>query len=172
MNVLFELETEGGDFIWMQVLKLSEETSTLTEKISVSNNTVGGHVKIIDDIAAQTNLLALNAAIEAARADDAGRGFAVVSDEVRNLAQKSAEESGLIKSDISNSANAVTDMHLAQENIGSAISHIESATTQQSVAITQSSEAVNEISAGTNDLSSMLSEASRNIQKIDDQLNS
>ena len=47
-------------------------------------------VKTIDEIAFQTNLLALNAAVEAARAGDAGKGFAVVAEEVRSLAQRSA----------------------------------------------------------------------------------
>lgn len=77
--------------------EIIESTVQAIQKTAVQAEQIKEIVKIINGIAFQTNILALNAAVEAARAKDHGKGFAVVANEVRNLAQKSAENATQIE---------------------------------------------------------------------------
>jgi methyl-accepting chemotaxis protein len=136
-----------------------ERMSSSIVKIKESSDQTAKIVKTIDEIAMQTNLLALNAAVEAARAGEAGRGFAVVAEEVRNLAQRSAQaakntadmigesvknadEGVKISRDVSRSFEQITT---STRKVNDLISEIAAASKEQAAGIKQVNDAVSQM---------------------------
>ncbi len=138
-----------------------------------STRAIAGMTQQVKDIAEQTNLLALNAAIEAARAGEQGRGFAVVADEVRKLAEKSAQSASEIDQ-VTNSLNQKSS-HVegtVQAGLRALLTtqeHIERVSkvlNEASDAVTQSSHGVSDIATSVSEQSIASTEIARNVEKI------
>lgn len=93
-----------------QVMKSTQSTKEVAEKLLNGVGEIGITLNVINEIAASTNLLALNASIEAARAGEAGRGFAVVAGEVGNLAKNTHDSLTEVQGIIGRIQENVTEM--------------------------------------------------------------
>ena len=89
--------------------ELANKTAHSMEDINHEVMAINEAIRVIDQIAFQTNILSLNAAVEAATAGEAGKGFAVVAQEVRNLANRSADAANEIKALVESAASKAND---------------------------------------------------------------
>ena len=153
------------------------------DKIKASSDQTAKIVKTIDEIAFQTNLLALNAAVEAARAGDAGKGFAVVAEEVRSLAQRSAEAAKntaeLIEGAVKNAEGGVTitgevrtiltDIVEGSKKVNDLIAEIASASKEQADGIKQITEGVTTMDKVTQENSANSEESAAAATQLNEQ---
>jgi methyl-accepting chemotaxis protein len=167
-----EISTEGSEIIQRTAAEMGAIAQTVAQASSViqalgeESQQISSVVQVIKEVADQTNLLALNAAIEAARAGEQGRGFAVVADEVRKLAERTAQSTGDISTMIGkmqvSSKEAVEEMErvvkqvesgqtLAQD-AGERIHAILEESQRVSAAVTEISNALKEQSQASSDI--------------------
>jgi methyl-accepting chemotaxis protein len=161
-NIAKQLVIETADAASDGQNKMKEMTEAM-DNISRSSEDIAKIIKVIDEIAFQTNLLALNAAVEAARAGKYGKGFAVVAQEVRNLAERSAqaakETSELIDSSSKKVRQGVNFTQATAESLGQIVinvikvkdlvSEIAVASDEQSKGINEVNKAMVQINQGT-----------------------
>ena len=135
------------------------------EQIAKSANEISNIIGVIDEIAFQTNLLALNAGVEAARAGEAGKGFAVVAQEVRELAQRSANAAKEIKALITTSNDQVQQGVQLVGDTGKALETIVSEVQEINRHVVSIVEAAQEQSSGLQQINTAVNQMDQDTQK-------
>ena len=134
-------------------------------RINDASQQVGNIISEIEDIASQTNLLSLNASIEAARAGEAGRGFSVVADQIRQLAEQSANSAAETRTLIETSLNAIADgsktVDIVNDSINRVVEGIE--------LIAQSSKSISEMA---NEQAEAMKQAEQGVSQISEVIQS
>ena len=156
---------------------------TAMGRIEGSSQKIEDIVGMIDEIAFQTNLLVLNAAVEAARAGDAGKGFAVVAQEVRNLAQRSAQASKEIKGLIAESSSQVRsgadlvkgagktleDILGSVKRVADIVAEIAAASAEQASGIDQVNQAITQMDEMTQQNAALVEESTAAAHSLEEQ---
>ena len=161
----------------------SQKASTASgnmEQLGIAAKAIGKVIETITDISEQVNLLALNATIEAARAGDAGKGFAVVANEIKELANQTAEATqdikekiGAIQGTTSITVSQIVEITNVIKDVNDVVSSIATAVEEQSTAtreivgnVSHASQGIQEVNENVNQSSQVSTEISTDITDI------
>jgi methyl-accepting chemotaxis protein len=145
-------------------VELSRQMAQAMEEITNAATHIREITDTVNQVAFQTNLLALNAAVEAARAGEHGKGFAVVAEEVRALAQRSADASREIKALIETTVNKVNAGSQLVTKVAGAMEEINVTTLALSQSMEEIAMAASEQSAGIEELNRAVSQVDQTTQ--------
>jgi len=186
MNQVMEF-AKDANVIAHEAISLSTRGTTTMDLLGTAANEIGKVTEVIKRIAEQTNLLALNATIEAASAGEAGKGFAVVANEIKELANQSAQAAEDIATRITGvqvntkeAVQVISDVSGVIKKINNSITQISSSVEIQADAsteivsklddtqnsLTQIVANISEVNVGTNELAKSTSESSVGVSEV------
>jgi len=156
---VLELDTKNG-------IEKNSSVNELIQKISEQSVSMMDANETIQSIAEQTNLLAMNAAIEAAHAGEAGKGFSVVADEIRKLAETSAEQSNKITEELSIIQQGISHVVVASTESEQSFQAVSSRINVTAELIAQIRGAMEEQQAGSQQILEALQEMNNSTSEV------
>lgn len=164
---------QNGAAVAAQAAQMGHTATETMNKLGAAAREIGKVTQVIKRIAEQTNLLALNATIEAASAGEAGKGFAVVANEIKELANQSAQAAEDIANKIdgvqgntTEAVKVISEVSGIINNIADAVNTITTAVEQQSKAANEIATNVGETNKGITNVASSITEVSRSATEV------
>ena len=148
----------------------AEESARTIESLIASSSDLQDVVSVVSEISSQTNLLAMNAAIEAAHAGDSGRGFAVVAEEIRRLAEQTAENTRTIADGLSTLFVKIDETDKSNRGMNNAFKTISEEIKRTQSAFEEILTGMSDLSSGTTDINTAVSDVVAASREVTDSI--